>query len=243
MTTIKYCPNCGSKINNARKFCPSCGNKLTSEVSSLPHQSFNKAGHPKANSVLQGNNKREKVLKKGSNSSNRKGLYFVLTVVLFVGALIFYINAKPSKEEAIIKDQPRVSDNVNYSSTRFDHSYSIAFAKNGKVIIPLDVVKEKKFVKFDFVSQNSTIPLLAYLTEDGKVVTAISLCEPCDSKSFHIKGSDLICNSCGTMWDLNNLEAISGSCGKYPPDPIPSKVVGNEIQIDEYLVTGWTRRV
>ena len=83
----------------------------------------------------------------------------------------------------------------------------------------------------------------ALQTEDGKVITAISICEPCDSKSFHIKGSNLICNSCGTTWDLNNLDAISGSCGKYPPDPIQSRVVGNEIQIDEYLVTGWTRRV
>jgi hypothetical protein len=108
--------------------------------------------------------------------------------------------------------------------------------------LPLDVVKEKKFVKFDYAGSNYSTPLLAYLTEDGKAVTAISLCEPCDSKDFHIIGNSLICNSCGTTWDLNNLDAISGSCSKYPPDPIPSKVVGNEIQIDEYAVTSWVRR-
>lgn len=69
------------------------------------------------------------------------------------------------------------------------------------------------------------------------------MCEPCNSTEFHIEGNNLICNSCGTTWNLNDLNAISGSCGRYPPDPIPSMVVGNEIQIDEYLVTNWKRRV
>ena len=233
MTTINYCPNCGNKINSKVKFCPNCGSRLTSEISS----------QPEANSVLQGKSKREKVLKRGNNNSSKKGLYVGLAAVLFVGALIFYINAKPSKEAAIIENQPKVSDNVTYPSVRYDHSYTIAFAQNGKIILPLDIVKEKKFVKFDYTGSNTTIPLLAYLTEDGKVVTAISLCEPCDSKSFHIKGSNLICNSCGTTWNLNTLEALSGSCGKYPPDPLPSIVVGNEIQIEKSLVENWKRRV
>ena len=232
MTTINYCPNCGNKINDNGKFCPNCGSRLT----------INGSSHSKVNDIKV-QSKREKILKKGNNSSSKKGLYVGLAIVLFVGALIFYIKAEPSKEAAIIENQPNISDNITYPAVRFDHSYSIAYSKEGKVIIPLDIVKEKKFVKFDYISSNTTIPLLAYLTEDGKVVTAISICEPCDSKSFHIKGSNLICNSCGTTWNLNNLDAISGSCGKYPPDPIPSKVVGNEIQIDEYLVTGWTRRV
>ncbi|MDO8550585.1 MAG: Fe-S-containing protein [Ignavibacteria bacterium] len=232
MTIINYCPDCGNKINDNGKFCPNCGSRLT----------INSSSHSKVNEIKV-QSKREKILKKGNNSSSKKGLYVGLVVALFVGALIFYINAEPSKEASIIENQPKVSDNVTYPSVRYDHNYSIAYAKDGKIILPLDVVKEKKFVKFDYITQNTTIPLLAYLTEDGKVVTAISICEPCDSKSFHIKGSDLVCNSCGTTWDLNNLDAISGSCGKYPPDPIPSKIIGNEIQIDEYLVTGWTRRV
>lgn len=226
MSEINYCPQCGEKINGNTKFCPSCGHKIYN----APATTHN------AN-----NSKREKVLNQ-RRGSNKKGFITAGVIVLFVSAIIFYINAKPSKEEAVINQQPKITDAVNYPFTRFDHFYSITFARDGKIILPLDIVKEKKFVKFDFTSRNSTVPLLAYLTEDGKVVTAISLCEPCDSKDFHIQGSDLICNSCGTTWNLNNLDAISGSCGKYPPDPIPSKVVDNEIQIDEYVVTNWTRR-
>lgn len=226
MSEINYCPQCGEKVNGKIKFCPSCG-----------HNIYNgPTGTHNAN-----NSKRERVLNQ-KNSRNKKGIITASVIVLFVSAIIFYINAKPSKEEAVIKQQPKITHAVNYPLTRFDHFYSIAFARDGKIILPLDVVKEKKFVKFDYQETNSSIPLLAYLTEDGKVVTAISLCEPCDSKDFHIQGSNLICNSCGTTWDLNNLDAISGSCGRYPPDPVPSKVVGNEIQIDEYAVTSWTRR-
>jgi uncharacterized membrane protein len=226
MSNLNYCPQCGHKITTGVKFCPDCGNKLVSNVKEVNRQV---------------NNKRERILAGSKNS--HKGKYFGLVTILLIGALIFYIKAKPSKEEAIIKQQPKISEAVNYPATRFDHLYSVAFARDGKIILPLNVVKEKKFMKFDYTGSNTTIPVLAYLTEDGKVVTAISLCEPCDSKSFHIQGSNLICNSCGTTWDLNNLNALSGSCGKYPPDPLPSIVVGNEIQIDENLVINWKRRV
>ena len=226
MTNVNYCPQCGHKVNNGVKFCPSCGHNII-EGPTISHEG--------------NNSKREKILNQRSGS-NKKGIITAGVIVILVSTIIFYINAKPSKEEAIINQQPQINGDVNYPLTRFDHFYTIAFASDGKIILPLDVVKEKKFIKFDYINNNKTIPLLAYLTEDGKVVTAISLCEPCDSKDFHIQGSNLICNSCGTTWDLNNLEAISGSCGKYPPDPVPSKIVGNEIQIDEYVVTSWNRR-
>lgn len=226
MSEINYCPQCGEKINGKIKFCPSCGYNIYNGPT-VTHNA--------------NNSKRKKVLNQRSGR-NKKGIITAGVIILFVSAIIFYVNAKPSKEEAVINQQPKITDVVNYPFIRFDHFYSIAFARDGKIILPLDVVKEKKFVKFDYQGTNSSIPLLAYLTEDGKVVTAISICEPCDSKDFHIQGSNLICNSCGTTWDLNNLDAISGSCGKYPPDPVPSKVVGNEIQIDEYSVTSWTRR-
>lgn len=223
MPDVKYCPECGTKFSNIVKFCPHCGYKLQIQTSN--HAS----------------SKKERVLL-GSKRNYKKGTYFGIIILSLIAVLIFYVNAKPSKEEAIIEAQPKVTDNIAYPTARLDHYYSIAFVKDGKIILPLDIVKEKKFIKFDYASANAVIPLLAYLTEDGKVVTAISICEPCDSKDFHIQGSNLICNSCGTTWDLNNLEALSGSCGKYPPDPIPSKIVGNEIQIDEYLATNWTRR-
>jgi uncharacterized membrane protein len=219
MSINNYCPECGNKINESVIYCPNCGKKIHNAES-----------------------KRDRIIGKTSRRGNN--LYIAGIIVLFVIFLIYYFNSEPSKAYSIIKEQPRVTDNVDYPQSRFDHIITVAFEKEGKIIIPLELVKENKFARFQVAGlPESTPPILAYLTEDGKVVTAISMCEPCNSTEFHIQGGDLVCNSCGTTWDLNNLDAISGSCGKYPPDPIPSKIVGNEIQIEKQFVTNWRRRV
>lgn len=221
MTKASFCPQCGHKIMDAAVYCPDCGNKV------------------KSNNTI----KKERVLNSKTNS-RKAWMYIGLISVVLVGALIFFRASEQSKELAVINKQPVVSDKVVYSAERLDHSITLAFVKDNKIIIPLDLVKEKKFVRFQIAGSNANdLPIVAYLTEDGKVVTAISMCEPCNSTEFHIQGSNLICNSCGTTWNLNDLKAISGSCGKYPPDPLPSIIVGNEIQIDEGLVTNWKRRV
>ena len=221
MSKVSYCPSCGQKLIEAAVYCPGCGNKV------------------KSNNTI----KKERVLNNKTNSK-KAWIYIGLITIVIVGALIFFRNSDQSKELSVINKQPVVSDKVVYSAERLDHSITLAFVKDNKIILPLDLVKEKKFVRFQ-VSGDKTnnLPIVAYLTEDGKVVTAISMCEPCNSTEFHIRGSNLICNSCGTTWNLNDLKAISGSCGKYPPDPLPSIVVGNEIQIDKSLVENWKRRV
>ncbi len=221
MKKDSYCPQCGHKLTETTVFCPECGYKVKSN-----------------NSI-----KRERVLK-NKNNSKRTWTYIGLIAIVVVGAIIFFRNSDSSKELSVINKQPVVSDKVVYGPERYDHAITLAFIKDKKIILPLDLVKEKKFVRFQMAGNGTnSLPIVAYLTEDGKVVTAISMCEPCNSTEFHIQGSNLICNSCGTTWNLNSLEAISGSCGKYPPDPLPSIVVGNEIQIDKSLVENWKRRV
>jgi uncharacterized membrane protein len=85
--------------------------------------------------------------------------------------------------------------------------------------------------------------MLAYINPQGKLVTSIAMCEPCNSKSFHTESQDIVCDNCGTRWNFTTLEGISGSCQKYPPDPIPSQIVGNEVRIKEKLVADWKMRI
>ncbi len=243
MPKINFCPHCGSRIQDDGNFCQECGLKLYDETVKTIRIEQLRCSKSEANRLAEStpNHKKERVLK-GTSAKNRN-IYWLTASITILAFVIIYYSSQPTKEYKIIKDQPQVVSSASYPSTRYDQSYSIAFARNGKIILPLDVVKEKKMVKFDYFGKNITIPILAYLSEDGKVITAISMCEPCNSKDFHIQGSSLVCNSCGTSWNLNDLEAISGSCGKYPPDPIPSAVVDNEIQIDQYIVLNWQRRV
>lgn len=222
MSKVNFCPKCGNKIIEGAKFCPKCGCNLISRDDRNP------------------NNKRDKILTKSSSKFRTTNIFLTIG---FIGVIIIYFVTTGSKENEIIKKQPQVVSSIEYPQLPTQMSEIQAKVENGKIIIPLDIVKQNKFVKFAYSGNNGDVPLLAYISEEGKVITAISMCEPCNSTTFHIQKDELICNSCGTTWDLNNMDAISGSCGKYPPDPIPSTVQGNEIHIDVSNVANWQRRI
>jgi len=228
----QYCTNCGTQLLTNANFCKKCGTEVRHKQKSAPSGRV----------IHQNVSKRERIIsknKQGFKLSN--SAYFIIAIIIIGG--ISYFTLYSSKGNPIIKNQAQVLEEVSYPSISTTMYNIASVVRDGKVIIPLDVVKEKKFVAFNYEGKYSVVPLLAYISEEGKLVTAISMCEPCNSKSFHIKEDEIICNSCGTTWKLNNLEAVSGACGKYPPDPLPSVVVGNEIQIDEARVVNWTRRI
>ena len=114
---------------------------------------------------------------------------------------------------------------------------------NGKISIPLDAVIEKRMVRFEYEGNGVKIPIVSYITPTGKVITAVSMCEPCRSTRFHIRDKTLVCNACGTEWNLETLKGIQGGCLNYPPDVIPSTIEKEKIQIDEKIVTQWKPRV
>lgn len=119
----------------------------------------------------------------------------------------------------------------------------VAKVENGKISIPVHTVKEKKMVRFEYEGKGGKIPLVAYITPSGRVVTAISMCEPCRSTRFHINENKMVCNACYTEWELETLKGIKGGCLNYPPDVIPSTVEGDHIRIDVRIVDQWKPRV
>ncbi len=223
----KYCTQCGTQIEESGKFCVECGTPV--EQSAAVGQS-----------VLSG--KRERVLGSNKSKSNVSLFIAVIIVPLALGILIFFENL-PALSNPIIDEQPLVAESVTYPPVPRQMKTIETRVRENKIILPLDVVLQKKFVAFEFNNNGRVIPLLAYVSGEGKVITAISMCEPCNSTRFHIKGEQLVCNSCGTTWELNSLDGLSGACQGYPPDAIPSIVVGNEIQIEIAPVINWKPRV
>ena len=223
MAAKNYCNKCGFKLMDNPKFCQNCGNSIGNEI----QESFK-------------NHKRQKVV--AQKQSKFKSVNLILLTGL-LGIIAIYFFTIDTKENKIIKKQPKVVESQNYPQTPTSMVNISSKVESGIITIPLDIVKQNKFVRFSYEGAKGTVPLLAYLSEEGKIITAISMCEPCNSTAFHIKGKELVCNSCGTTWELNNMDAISGSCGKYPPDPIPSVIVGNTVQINEFSVANWQRRI
>ena len=220
-----FCNKCGKPAKTNARFCPHCGARLSQDSG----QSHSRKS------------KRDRVMKnEGSGMPRYVMAIFGAAIVAVLGVLLSSILSSPTN--SAIESQPVVSNDINYSNTGLQMVDVSSKVEKGKIIVPLDLVKKNELVAFKYADGSRTIPILAYVAPDGKLVTAVSLCEPCKSTRFHIVGDNIVCNTCGTTWKLQNLEAVSGACGTYPPQVIPSRVVGNTVQIDVKTVSNWQPR-
>jgi uncharacterized membrane protein len=216
---MKVCPECKAKNEDASHFCKKCGFLL-------------------AGSVFK--EKSEKVLGKKRKTPSLLISFIVMVAVL--GGVAFWIIEAKTTTNPKIAWQPKVMDRVDYSGQTVPMTDIVAKVEYGRISIPLDLVRQKKMVRFEYEGNGVKIPLLAYVTLAGRVVTAISMCEPCRSTRFHIQDKVLVCNACNTEWSLDTLKGVSGGCMNYPPEVIPSTVEKERVLIQEKLVLGWKPR-
>ena len=218
---MKPCPKCHTKNQDSSRFCKKCGFQLS-------------------NSSFQ--DKKEKVL----GEKKRKPYWVPVSLVIIAIALAgigYWVIQGNTGTNPKVSSQPKVDSSVNYAGQTIRMADIQAKVQNGKISIPLDVVMEKKLVRFEYQANGVSVPLLSYITQSGKVVTAVSMCEPCRSTRFHINDKKIVCNACATEWNLETLKGIQGGCLNYPPDVIPSTIEKDRIQIDEKIVTQWRPRV
>ena len=169
-------------------------------------------------------------------------LVSLILVVLVLGGVAYWLILGGTSGQSNIPSQ-KVTGRVDYTGQTISMVDIQAKVENGKISIPLDVVMEKKIVSFEYEGQGLKIPLLSYITLAGRVITAVSMCEPCRSTRFHIKDKTLVCNACNTEWNLDSLKGIRGGCIDYPPEIIPSTVEKGRVLIDEKVVVNWKPRV
>jgi len=167
----------------------------------------------------------------------------LIVVVIALGGVAYWLIQGNSGASPEVSSQPKVGGKVDYSGQTFKMTDVVAKVENGKITIPVHVVKENKFVRFEYEGRGLKIPLYAYLTMAGRVVTGISMCEPCKSTRFRIQDRKLVCNACDTEWQLETHKGIKGGCMSYPPEIIPSAVENDSIVIDEKVVLNWKPRV
>ena len=217
---MKRCPKCQTKNDDSSNFCKKCGSELSGS-------SFQ--------------DKREKVL--GEQKKKFPWMLVSLILVVFVlGGIAYWLMWGGTSTQSNVPSQ-KVTGRVDYTGQTISMVDIQAKVENGKISIPLDVVMEKKIVRFEYEGQGLKIPLLSYITLAGRVITAVSMCEPCRSTRFHIKDKTLVCNACYTEWNLDSLKGIRGGCIDYPPEVIPSTVEKGRILIDEKVVLNWKPRV
>ncbi len=132
----------------------------------------------------------------GQHGSMRKIAWAAVLVVAVISAGVIWKNPLQRKDMPNFVPMTRVEAQI----------------KPGIVEIPLDVVKKKGLVSFEYKGKYGDLPLLAYFTPSKKIMTLVGISDPCNSKSFHLEGNAIVCNICLTRWDLESLNGISGEC-------------------------------
>lgn len=137
----------------------------------------------------------------------------------------------------------KIMDKVSYQNQSIAMTRIEDTVAGGYVEISVDLVKDKKLVYFEYKNAGRQVPLMAYITPTGKLVTAVSMCEPCKSTKFHIENEQMVCNACFTRWTLEGLQGVSGGCLTYPPDVVAHSIEGGKVKIQEKIVLDWKPRV
>ncbi|HUN66788.1 MAG TPA: Fe-S-containing protein [Bacteroidota bacterium] len=171
-------------------------------------------------------------------------LAYIAILALITGVFLYYFKENlPGGSNPVIAGQPSVAMATMYMGKTLQQQFITPQVRAGIISFPLSVLLEKKIICFDYEGEKSKIPVLAFISAEGKLVTAIRMCEPCNSSEFRIEGTEMVCGRCGTRWKLNNLEGVDGTCQKYPPDPIPSRLVDGQVEIDETVLKNWKMRI
>jgi predicted nucleic acid-binding Zn ribbon protein len=215
----KKCPSCGNTIKADARFCPQCGAALTEQPDVQSKQPADRRRSSFARYIVIGS--------------------FIVIIAILLVILIQFITLE---EHNVIARQPVVTEPVEYGDREIpmiDIDFRI---EDGHVIFSLDDVLNHRIVFIDYQGPTSPIPVMAYISSKGKLVTAISLNEPCNATRFRIAGNDIKAETCRAVWDMNSMEAHI-CCPNNYPDPIPSEVTGEEVRISERTILSWNRRL
>jgi len=192
------------------------------------------------------NKRKEKNHKFTQKKQSKAGLYSIVGIVAVMIIIASYFAfGNSDKPSASVNATADAGQKVNYSpNDKLEQTVVESKVENGKAIVAtLSTVKEKKFIWTDYKANGKRIPLTAFIQPDGKVMVAVSFCEPCKGETFHITGNKIVCNVCGTTWDLQTLKGISGACQTYPPQALTYSLNGDNLEIPQTVLDAWAPRV
>ncbi len=182
---------------------------------------------------------------KPKSEGNKYGpLVAVVIVIAVVVGLIAFSSAanegttgagNAANTGATGSDQKAAGDKIEMTDVK-------ANVANGKITFSESEIRKAGIVYFEYKGAKN-VNLLAYAGPSGKIVSAVSLCEPCRGQRFHIEGTTLVCNTCGSVWELETHKAVSGACTNYPPEILPSETVNGQVAVPESEVLAWQPRV
>jgi len=220
-----FCPDCGKEQKASSRFCTQCGA-----------------------SVIQSNENYETPMQKRTKTPDRDpmpkakiAIVGLFTVIVLILVFIFY-NYLTIEQHGVIAAQPEVGDGRLYENRTVEMVDVASEVRDGYLVFSLDDVFEYELVRAEYKGATKEVPVLSYISPHGKLVTAISISEPCNATRFTIIDGAIKCNNCNAKWEVATMKALS-CCPNNYPDPINSHVVGNEVRVPIATLEEWRRRL
>jgi hypothetical protein len=209
------CPQCSNTLTDNAIVCVQCGKIF------------------QTNSTDQPVSKKQRMIK----------IISVMVVILVLISGVGYFAATIGRSyHPIIDGQPSVGFGINAAPGKIMSNKINAVIDGNDIVISLETVTNYRIVRFDDPDRKQSVPVIAYITPRGKVVTAMSISESCRSNDFYLEGTTIHCSNCPSNWNMESMEAYA-CCQKYYPDPIPSKVINGQIHIEKSIVQNWRTRL
>lgn len=209
------CTQCGSPLPSSQKYCAHCGS-LNERFETTPAPS----------------------------SSSAPSLFIpkMLLAAVFVAGIIYFALTLTRNYHPIIADQPSTGYGTTPGQAKIESRKVNARIDGGDIVIDVETVTSGGLVRFSDPGGIQTVPIIAYVSPRGKIVTAMSISESCRSDDFFLQGNNIHCASCPSYWHMESLEAYA-CCQKYYPDPISSVVERGILRIPLKTVREWRTRI
>lgn len=167
--------------------------------------------------------------------------FIIFTIILFSFGIYSFYKTMFREYHPVILNQPKIeytdfAENQKINSTLINSTFTDEY-----LIFSLKDLINYKLVKLNDPKKILPVPLLAYFTNDGRIVTAISLSENCKSTDFYLEGNEIHCSNCPSYWNKESLEAYA-CCPNYYPEVIPSILEKDEVKISYEILKKWKPR-
>ncbi|MBA7633969.1 hypothetical protein ES703_41540 [subsurface metagenome] len=109
------------------------------------------------------------------------------------------------------------------------------------VSIPKSEVDSGKMLHFEVPYQDASMDFMAYKLGE-EIYVRSTACPPCQSVGFDLQGDILVCKGCGTLFEAETGEGISGAgtCRDYPKAEAPYTISGEKVTMGmDDLVTAY----
>ncbi len=148
-----------------------------------------------------------------------------ITIAVLLIAVISLLVTTACSNQSAAASGGNINSNATIKQTRIK-----AQITGDTVTIPVSDLDKFGNVNFVVSTAKDNYAFMAY-EYGGKTYVRADFCVPCGSESFTLSKGTLVCDACGTVFDVQTGKGISGvkACQGYPKQPVVFQITDGNI--------------